>query len=257
MTKKIIITTLGIFILAQALPVFAESINTSTVRGEVKNEIKNTTNNGTNSQNRIDLFKTKADAEIARRINSLNELVTRINDLKKLSDASKASFSSEVQNEINQLNTLKTKIDADTDLVTLRTDQKSIFNEYRIYMLYIPQIRILASADRLNASIDLMNQVSTKIETRINGNVNLQNILNDANAKLSDATTQAANATNLVVSLTPDGGDATKVEANRNAMQSARTDLQTGLKDLQTARQDFQKIVEALKKQSPTPTATP
>lgn len=236
--------------------VYAQSASPeTTVGGKRQQEIQQ------NQQDRITKVKTSADSEIERRTASLNTAISLVNGLKKLSDSQKTSFVNSINTQISNLNALKTKIDADTDLATLKTDQKSIFDEYRIYMLYIPQTRIMVASDRMAATIDLMNQVATKIQGRINGNTTWQGILNDATSKLSDATTQETNATNLVSGLAPDQGDDAKMAANTAALKSARTDLQAALTDLQNARKDFQTIISALKaansSTSPTPTATP
>ncbi|HWA52372.1 MAG TPA: hypothetical protein VG895_04955 [Patescibacteria group bacterium] len=212
----------------------------------------------TATNNRITIVKQKADAEIERRLTSLTNAISLVNGFKKLNDSQKTNFVTSINTQISDLNNLKTKIDADTDMQTLRADQKSIFDEYRIYMLYLPQTRILSAAERESETIDLMNQVSTKIAGRINGNANLQNTLNDANTKLTDATTQETNATNLVINLAPDQGNTATSASNTAALKSARADLQTALKDLQTAKTDFQTIINQLKTQgTSSPTATP
>src|ERR1035437_2225976 len=90
-----------------------------------------------NDANSVQNLKSRADSEITRRISSLTELISKINTLKKLSVTDKSSFVSKLQTEINSLNTLKTKIDADTDLVTLRTDVASIIQSYRVYALFL------------------------------------------------------------------------------------------------------------------------
>ena len=71
-------------------------------------------------------LKQRAEKEITRRINFLNELIAQLNDIKKISSAEKADLQTQIQAQIDDLNTLQTKINSDTDNVTLKTDVKSI-----------------------------------------------------------------------------------------------------------------------------------
>ena len=66
----------------------------------------------------------------------------------KVSANEKTAIANEVQTEISNLTALNTKIQADTDLTTLKTDIQSITEDYRIFMLVIPQGRIEVAADK-------------------------------------------------------------------------------------------------------------
>jgi hypothetical protein len=207
---------------------------------------------------RIDALKAKISQEIDRRITSLDKLIERINEIKKLSDASKSSLVTQAQDQITNLTSLKTKISADSDLATLKADRQAVYNQYWIYMLFIPKIYIVASADRLLGITDDTQTIADKLEPKVQGNASLEKTFADLEAKISDAKTQAQNAQNTVMPLTPDQGDKIKMEANKNALQNARKMLQTARHDLADARQDIQQIRQGLKvKTSPTPNPTP
>ncbi len=215
-------------------------------------------------QQRETLAKTNADKEIDRRVASLNDLVNALNAMKKISDSDKSSFISQIQTQIANLTSLKAKIDADTDLATLKTDKQSIFTQYRIYMLFIPKVRIMAAADRMGQVSDDMNALLIKIQARITeaqakglDTTAISALITDAQAKLTDAKAQYQNATNTVSSLTPDNGDQSKINANNQALQSARGMLKNGVTDLNATRLDIQKIRVILKGFKPSPKPTP
>ncbi len=258
MKKTLILTLTGALILVTPTLAFAEETVTPRPTTEARGAAREAA-----TADRITLIKTKADQEIARRIASINELITRIQGLKRLADSDKTNLVGMANSMIANLNTLKTKIDGDTDITTLRADQKSIFDQYRIYMLFMPQLRIYVAADRIDDTADLMTTVAGKLATRINGNTTLQTTLNDANAKIADAKTQAQNAINAIKRLTPDGGNDGIASSNKQALLSAKNFLMAATTDLQTARHDFATIIAALKEAkaspsaSPTPTATP
>lgn len=195
-------------------------------------------------------LRTRADAEIDRRIAALTKLLEKINAMKRLTAEQKSAFTNGIQGQITSLNTLKTKIEGDTDIATLRTDVQSIAKAYRIFALYMPQVNIMAHADRILAVIDDMNAISTRLQTRIDeakaagkDTTAMQTLMTDRASKLTDATTQANNAIAAVVSLTPDG-----FPGNKTTLQSAQKMLQTARQDLVKALQDMQQIRELLRK---------
>ncbi len=196
----------------------------------------------------------RGDKAIANRIDALTELNTRIQDMKLVSADNKASLASQIQTQITNLNTLKSKIDADTDLATLKTDVKSITGSFRIFALVIPQGRIIASADRLNTVAGDLSVVANKLQTRLTEAQNagkditsLNTIFTELTAKISDAKTQATAAVSHVVNLTPDNDDATIVASNKDALKLSHSDIKVGQQDLVTARQDINKILKGLK----------
>lgn len=200
----------------------------------------------------MEQLKERANKEITRRIESLNKLLTRINEfkIKKLSDVQKTSLTTQVQTEIAKLTALQAKIEADTDLATLKIDIQSIVTEYRIFALFIPKIQILGAADRLLTTADEMSSHAAMLETKINAKqtegqnvTELQTLLVDMKAKIADAQTQGQGAIDLVLPLTPEG-----FPGNKTQLQSAREMIGVGIKDLNTARQDARKIIVGLMK---------
>ena len=206
------------------------------------------------NQETITRLKPKADQEIDRRIASLNELNTRVQAMVKLSAAQKAAISTTIQTQIQVFTALKAKVDADTDFDVLKADVKSITDSYRVYALVLPQIQVIAAADRLSTTADMVASMGTKIQARIaeaqaaGKNITAaQSALADMGAKVADANVQAQSAITAIISLVPDQGDKTKAEANRAALENARKIIKTGEQDLKDARKDIEKITKALR----------
>jgi len=222
-------------------------------------------NPSSSNANKIAHLQARANKEIDRRVNSLqNKLIPRIKNMKRLTADQKSSLTSQVQTEITSLNNLKTKIAGDTDLATLKADVRSIVTSYRVFALFIPQISLLSAADRTLTITDKINTLATKLQTRMqtaqnkgNDVSSLQTKLTDMQNKISDAKTQANNIINAVIPLTPGG-----YPGNTSTLQSARTMLQTAHQDVVTARQDAKVIIQGLRafgktKTAISPTGTP
>jgi len=226
--KKInlIITICGLAILF-AIPVFAQTSDVSTIIS-------------------------KANTEINQRITSLNDLISRIGLMKKLSASQQDSLTSAVQNEINDLISLKTKINADTDKATAKTDYQSITKSYRVYALVLPQVRIMAASDKTLTIADSMNALGTKVQSRISAlpatdTTEMNQLFSDFNAKVSDAISQANSAISEISALVPDQGEESVKQSNSKALKSARTKIKTANSDLVEARKDLKNIIEDLK----------
>lgn len=208
---------------------------------------------------RIANLQTRAVKEIDRRINSLNELISKINSIKKISFNVKTQLITQIQTEIANLNTLKTKIQSDTTLDTLQTDVKSIITSFRVYAYFMPKITIMVAADKLNQTTENLSSISAKLQTRINeakskgmDTANLETLLTDLNNQIANANTQYQTAISQAESLTlPNYTD-------RSVFFNIRLEIVTGEKDLRAAILDAKKIIEGLKqlKTSPTPTPT-
>lgn len=197
----------------------------------------------------ISNLQARGDREIDRRLASLNEVATKINLLLKLTPNEKTALTTQIQGQITSLTALKAKIDADTDLTTLRTDLQSVVKSYRIYAVYIPEIHILAAADRLDSVIDQLTKLQATLQTDIQSeqaqeqSVSLmESEISIIQSKLADAKLQSQNVTKLAASLTPQG-----YPTNKFAMQGARADLQAGQQDLVAALQQAKLIIQRLK----------
>lgn len=199
-------------------------------------------------------IQTKASAAIDRRIQDLQSLQTRINAMKRISETTKTSIAANITTEISRLTVLRSKINSETG-DALKADAKTIGGSYRIYMMVIPQTRILAAADRAQAVADMMSELAVKLEARIvaaeaTGAVmtNERAALADMKLKITDAKIQAKAASDLVSGLVPDEKDKTKMATNEKAIVAARSKLKIAHEDLKAAHVNAKSIIGEVKK---------
>ncbi len=205
-------------------------------------------------EKRVEKIQEKAGSAIEKRIKSLMELKARFANIKLLSADQFASFTATLDAEIASLTTLKAKIDAGTATSTLKTDVKSITQDHRVFSLVEPVARISVAASRIKAVASQLEQLSTKMQERITAASIAGTNVADAtaalthfNAKVADAKVQADAAVALVAGLTPDNGDKTVQESNKNALEAAHTKLVAAEKDLAAARHDAATIHAVVK----------
>ena len=206
-----------------------------------------------------DKIKSKADMLLDNRIDSLNKLKERVSQMKNLSDADQASITTIVNNVINDLTTLRTSIENATSSDSAKALRESITKKYRVYALVMPQINIIAAADRMTTSVSMMNVVSAKLETRINSattselssaNITLASkTLVELKSKLAKAQSEAQEAVTMVASLNPDDGDKTVADSNMKALKDARAKIKSAQSNLVGAKKDAESIVKILGKE--------
>ncbi|OGK63067.1 hypothetical protein A2334_00315 [Candidatus Roizmanbacteria bacterium RIFOXYB2_FULL_38_10] len=207
-------TTIGFFLIAGfALftnTAFAQAVINPTrgaLREERRAEIQTT---------RTQLKKNRAYQEIDRRVTSLNGLINRLNAIKRITAEQRTTLTTQVQAEIDKLTSLKTQIESETDPAKLLELKKSIILSYRIYVVFMPKIQIMAHADRILTVIDEMKEKTTNA---------------DVISKLDLASAKANEAITTVISLTPDG-----YPDNKAQMKDAREMLKEALQYLKDAR---------------------
>lgn len=196
----------------------------------------------------------KSDTAINTRITSLNKAIAHIAKYKNLTDAQKASLTATVQTTIDAMNQLKTKIDADTDLATVKKDYASITKAYRVYMVVLPNTATVAAVDNAMSNITTYQTTLTTLNTRITAAQTagkdvtvVQAASADATVKLTDAQSQANALITAVTSLKVDNGDATVKANNKVQLAAAKTAKKALLADVATAKKDIASIRAGLK----------
>ena len=264
MNKKINITIAGIsaaaVVFGAVLPAFAlglgasAAVNASVTVGS--NTVSAQAGIKAKLEARFTNIVTRADQEIARRITALNAISARVNTMVKLSSAEKGSLSANIQTELSSMAALQAKVSADAaanSTSSLLTDVKSITASYRIFALVIPQGAIEAASDRVLTTVDIMNNLGTKLSARIvvaqsagNNVTATQATMSDFNAKVLDASAQSKAAANEVASLSSDNGNASAMASNTATLKDARAKIVASQKDLIAARADAQTVIKAI-----------
>jgi hypothetical protein len=250
MNIKTTLLTCGLTVAIIAMPMsaYAQTTTPTTIPGK---------------SGRLATLNTLCQNAVSMRLTSLNDALTRINGLKKLSSSQKQQYVSEIQSDISGLQGVQTQCTTDFNagnLTNLRNDYHSVFLQYRVYAEFLPQVRLLIASDTMGYTVDLLNQLATKLQSRIQaqGNPsNLTSLLADMQAKLTDANTQYTNVESLVSGLTPSGYDQNPT-GTTSTLQTARADIKQGVQDIKTALSDAQQIRQGLKPvATTTPTPTP
>jgi hypothetical protein len=198
-------------------------------------------NTGTSSSDsaKVQIIITKGNAEISRRLTTLGSLSSKINAASELTASDKTSLSTEVSTEVSALTALKTKLDADTDLATAKTDANSIFTEYRVYALVVPQVELVKTADNQQVTESKLSDLAIKLHSRITGS---NSTLSDMTAKINAAQAISSSIETKVVTLQP-----TDYDTDHRVLSGDATQLKTAQTDNQAAASDAKILIDSLK----------
>jgi len=117
-------------------------------------------------ENRLDKIKKLGAKLIADRVNELNKLESKITKTKNI-DASSTDLISKIETQKNGLTALGVSIQAGTEASSTKVLVKSIFTNYRIFALFIPQIHFLRAIDTLKNHIANLTERFIKVQANI------------------------------------------------------------------------------------------
>jgi hypothetical protein len=205
--------------------------------------------NASSEKAKLQKIISRGDQEIARRLDSLSKLVSKINAATKLTDADKATLTAEVNATISGLNTLKAKLDAETTVAAARADVQSIYTEYRVYALVTPKVSLTKVADDQQVAEQKLQTLIQKFQTRLNAakakgkNVSaLEAVLNDMIQKVNASASVSGAVQAKVIGLQP-----TDYNNDHAILSGTSAQLKTAHADNVAAYNDAKQIVAGLK----------
>jgi hypothetical protein len=195
-------------------------------------------------------WQAAVDVRIDLRIKTLQALKIAIGAATNLTGADKSTLTGIVDGDITGLGALRTKTDAETTVVGVAADAKSMIVDFRVYMLVVPKVRFTIASDQETAVIAKLQAVHDKlagIATQLGSSgkdvASIQAQLGDMASKLAAATSaiNGLSAQLLTVTPSPDGS------AMIAAVAPVRTGVKTGRADLRAAAADAKSAASALK----------
>jgi hypothetical protein len=221
-----------------ASPVFAEGETTQTPTTRVPRTVD------------LDAVRTRCLSAIDRRFATLDELDAKVSAAAKLSDGQEAELHASIDATRTGLSGLRGEIEGDTDATELRNDCRRIVDDYRVYVLLAPQVRLITAADSAQTIVATLESVIPRHKAAIdeaaaNGQdvTEANRLLDSIEASTAEADTLSQGVLDAVGPLTPaDFNDGTAAPI----LRQARADLATVAKDLASARANIGLLVDLL-----------
>ena len=141
MNKKLVLVVALAALLLIPAPAFAKSNSSLTHEQKVEQiKVKLAAKIARITQKQVKSWQKQAGKKIRKDINRLNRLIAITNKKTTLTAEQKSAIVNDINTDITSLNDLKAKINADTDVATVKTDVKSIMTLGSINAKYLPRI---------------------------------------------------------------------------------------------------------------------
>ncbi|HLI57453.1 MAG TPA: hypothetical protein VKY26_10545 [Actinomycetota bacterium] len=193
--------------------------------------------------------KAICDAAVTHREATLSALIAEVGAAPHVTQADKATLSAALHSAAAGLQALKTSFDADRTLAQLRVDCRRIVTGFYVYLFLVPQVHLVAAADRVQSASGPLSDLAGLIGDQITAaaargeNVSsAQGYDTDISTQLAAAEQAAATAAATVVVLAASG-----YPGNRPTIESARASLGDAERDLAAAVSAASAALAALK----------
>ncbi len=198
---------------------------------------------------RLDAAKQVVTARIDGRLATLRALSTAVDAATHLTPAHKNTISTLIGQDQSGLSSLRTKVAGETTLAGVKADDQSMVDDYRIYLLVAPKVRLTISADlettavgQLDTAADTLAAAIASARAAGKDTTRAEADLADMKAQTAAASTAIAGKADTVLAIAP-GPDGQAIQNQvsevRDAVRSARTDLRKALADAKAVKADL------------------
>jgi len=201
---------------------------------------------GPNDAGKLDAAKKVVTARIDGRLAALKAHSVTVQNAQHLSSAHKTTLSGLISADQSGLTDLRTKVAGETTLAAVKADDQHMVDDFRIYILVGPKVRLTVAADAESAAITALEKAADALSAAITAAKNAgkdtskaEADLVDVNAKVAAAKSAVAGQADTLLAIQP-GPDATaitdKVKAVRTAIRTAGQDLHKAAADAKAAK---------------------
>lgn len=186
-------------------------------------------------------LRTTITARIDMRLASLNRDAVRVDTARALSDAHRAQLAAVIDEAVDGLTGLRAQVAQRATVAELRADARSMVEDYRVYALVGPQVRLAVAGDLAAAAIvragEIHDRLSSAVDQKSADGADTATAEADL-AQMRSAIDAASRALDgavdalLAVEPGPDGAAMrAAVTTARAAIASARSQLRTAVRE--------------------------
>lgn len=198
----------------------------------------------TTSPATLEAARTELLKRIDRRLSDLATFATAIGKADQLTAAHRSALTASINSAKSGLTTLRATVASATTAVALKSAAQQMTNDFRVYLLLAPQVRLTIAADVEAAAVARLTSVATALDAAIakaeaagQDTAAMRKSLGELRSDLTAATTALDGVADRLMAISPGpdaNGISAQVTAARTAVKAGKTSLKSGLA---TARQ--------------------
>ena len=148
------------FAAAAALPAQAQSVRAASTPGA-------TASGNAASGAGLKTAQALTTARIDGRLDTLHALTLAVNNAKDLTSADRSTLTGLINGDISGLTSLRGKVTGETTASAVRADAQAMINDYRVYMLAAPKVRLTNVFDIEATLVPTLQKVHDKLAARV------------------------------------------------------------------------------------------
>ncbi len=194
-------------------------------------------------------IQARAATAISVRQSALQSAITSVTSNRYLTSTDRSTILSVLNSDLAGLGALGPVIQADTTLVKVRADYLSIFTQYRVFALALPQARMAAAADDLTGTVlPRLTNARSRLQALLAGRDSAKNTaavqaaMSDLGNRISAVSSATDGLSAAVLALTPAAWN-----GNHAILAEPRARLVAARADARRARDDIRTVIEALR----------
>jgi len=236
------LTILAVFILPQA--VFAV-VNANANMGDMVNSYKG----AQNLEQRLERLQDLGKSMIEKRLQDLQHAEDLLNQATHISQATKDELATVINDNQSKLTELEGDIAVEDDITACKDLVHAIIQDYRVYIVVLPQIHGMAVADKLSGFADKLDELKAKAQEKTNELKNdgknvetIETLITEAGSAITAARTDIDEAQAKFESMS-----IPEWEQSITLRQQGRQELVSARQNLNNARQSLMNAVNAIK----------
>jgi hypothetical protein len=189
-------------------------------------------------------LKQKCDSAVQKRETALTADVSHINAATGLTSGDKSALLATESSDASGLTALDATIQSDTTLAQAKADCQKIVTQYRVYVVFEPQVHLVIAADQIGAVSAKISTLAGELQQKLGSNPNptVQAALTDLQKQVSSAQSAVNGLSATLLAQTPAGypGTTTTFKSALSSIKSARSDLEQARSDVETIKNALQ-----------------
>lgn len=202
------------------------------------------------AEDKLVTAKRLTTVRIDGRLVALRALNLAVTNARAITDGHQKTLTDLIAADISGLTALRTKVAGETTAQAVRDDAKQMVNDYRVYMLVSPKVRLVIAADSAAAAADRLSGLATRLGGALDkaeaggaDTAAARAKLDDLLAKVSQAKAALTGPADAALAIQA-GPDA---QAIQNALKPVRDGVRAAREDLRVAVADAKAIRDFLR----------
>lgn len=225
------------------------SVGTAYAAGSISTAQPSASSGSPSTGQGLAAIKARAAAAVSLRLSALNRAIPAVESDKWISASDQPTLLATLNSDVSGLTALGSRIQSDTTSGVALSDYRTIFTDYRVFALALPQARFAAACDDITGGVlPRLQDAQSKLQSLLSGvdsgkdSSGVQAAMADLGSQISAISSATSDLAATVLGYTPSDYD-----ADPGILAGPKSTLLSSRADVKAARDDIATVVAALR----------